>query len=80
MRSTQCRALCAERMGRLAEAARCYRAAISLIRASDDGIQSWIAVDGAKRLARLERGAGMVATADYWKTQSQAFADAYSIE
>ena len=74
------RGLCEERLGCSGEARRCYQAAIAVIRARRDGVQSWIAVESARRLATLDRATGMVATADYWTSKSVTFADVYSIQ
>ena len=59
-------ARCWERLGWPHEAARHYRAAVGVIRARNDGIQSWIGSDGAKAIARLARADGLVLRARYW--------------
>jgi hypothetical protein len=74
------RALCDEQLGRVAGAEAHLRAAVAIIRGRRDGIQSWIAVDAAKRLAGLERSKGRLALADYWSERSAAFENAASIE
>lgn len=73
-------ALCDERLGREADAEHHLREAIETIRTRGDGIQGWIAVEAARRLASHERSLGRHTLARYWKTESQAFANAYSIE
>jgi len=73
-------ARCAERLNRLDESAAHYRAAIAIIRARADGIQGWIPVEAAKRLAAVERRTGLVASSYRWEQQAQASQDACSIE
>jgi len=74
------RGLCFERLGEPNRAAAHLDAAIGVIRSRTDGIQAWIAPDAAKRIAQLQRQAGMPATAAYWTEQSQTLQDVCSIE
>lgn len=60
------RARCWERLGGSRKATRHYRAAVSIIRGRTDGIQSWIASDGAVALARIEVAQGRPLRAAYW--------------
>jgi len=74
------RALCLERLGESARAAEHHVAAIGVIRSRGDGIQAWIAPEAAKRVAQLQRRAGMPVTAAYWTEQSQTLQDVCSID
>ena len=74
------RALCLERLGEPGPATSHHLAAIGVIRSRTDGVQAWIAPEAAKRVAQLQRQAGMPLTAAYWTDQSQTLKDVCSIE
>ncbi len=72
--------LCAETVRDVGAAARAYRLAVETIAVRDDGIQSWIAPEAARELARLDRERGRFELARYWTARSEALSGALSIE
>lgn|GEM_PF-2068603 len=73
-------ALCEERRGDVVSARRHYASSVYIIRQRGGDLQGWIAVDAARRIARIDASRAMRASSQYWVAKGKAFSVLYRPE
>lgn len=73
-------ALCDEKRGDVTSARKHYVSSVYVIRQRGGDLQGWIAVDAAKRIARIDASRAMRASSQYWVAKGEAFRVLYRPE